>query len=222
MEVELVVFGLLGLVVICSVIAAVVLLIREDRSPPLVEQSTLKPPSGPKTTVAGAATSTTSTPRRGAIARSREASSSKELLPKAGPIPKKPTPPAQKKSPSGDSTPANARLTSLKASWSNLSTPWRVAIPVMAVVFVVAIAISTFGFDTRDEGSYQYGRTALSSDARMLMSTSGPGSAVQSTEDACRIVIDSSMKVNTPQAESMRKMDPGDMLAGCVDAVNNE
>jgi hypothetical protein len=30
------------------------------------------------------------------------------------------------------------------------------------------------------------------------------------------------MKMDTPQAESMRKMDKDDMLAGCTDAVNGK
>jgi uncharacterized lipoprotein YehR (DUF1307 family) len=85
----------------------------------------------------------------------------------------------------------------------------------------LACAVAVAGC-SQDEGSYQYGRSALATDARMLLSTSGPGSAVQSAEDACRIVVDSSMKVDTPQAESMRKMDKDDMIAGCTDAVNGD
>jgi hypothetical protein len=74
---------------------------------------------------------------------------------------------------------------------------------------------------SRDEGSYQYGRSTLSTDARMLWNAAlqVPGSTVHSIEDACRISMDAAMHVDSPQAESMRKMDTDDMLGGCVDAV---
>jgi hypothetical protein len=94
------------------------------------------------------------------------------------------------------------------------------------LVTVTAIALSvvvlTATACSRDEGSYQYGRSTLSTDAGMLLSTSGPGSAVHSAEDACGIVIDASMRTNTAQADSMRKLDRDDMLAGCTDAVNGK
>jgi hypothetical protein len=93
----------------------------------------------------------------------------------------------------------------------------------LAVLTVAALACAVaLPGCSRDEGSYQYGRSALSTDARILLSTSGPGSAVHSAEDACGIVIDASMWTNTAQADSMRDMYRDDMLAGCTDAVNGK
>jgi hypothetical protein len=126
----------------------------------------------------------------------------------------------------------NERLSPLQRAqrlWSNLPTLGRIAVAVLPAIVLVGIIALAIGTGSRDEGSYQYGRSALSSDARILWNSNrsigaetGDYGTVKSIEDACRIVIDSAMKVNTAQAESMSRMDKDDMLAGCTDVLETE
>jgi hypothetical protein len=108
--------------------------------------------------------------------------------------------------------------------WHGLTTMGRIVVVAVPVIVSVGIIAAVVGLGSRDEGSYQYGRSAFSNDARMLLSTNqtvGQGAA-RTAEDACRIVVDSSMKVHTAQADSMRNMDKDEMIAGCTDAVNGD
>ncbi|WP_156743951.1 hypothetical protein [Mycobacterium sp. 1164985.4] len=113
--------------------------------------------------------------------------------------------------------------TKLLAHWRALKTPRRIAVIAIPVVILVGVAVAV-GFGSRDEGAYQYGRSALSSDARMVWRNSQtiPGGTVRSIEDACRLVIETSMRMDNPQAVLMRKMDSDDMLDGCTDILETE
>jgi hypothetical protein len=53
-------------------------------------------------------------------------------------------------------------------------------------------------------------------------SQTGDYGTVHTVEDACRIVVDTSMKADTPQSKIMSRMDTDDMLAGCTDVLEDD
>jgi hypothetical protein len=97
----------------------------------------------------------------------------------------------------------------------------RVFIPFVVIACIIA---ATTSCSSRDEGSYIYGRTTMSGDARILWRTTQeiPGSSIDSVEEACRVTVDTAVDVDTPQAASMKKMDLDDMVDGCVDVLAKE
>lgn len=142
--------------------------------------------------------------------------------PSPRPIPKSSTPASQ--SSAARPLPRSDATQRLKQRWFALSLVARSAVIAVAVVIVGAAVALPFVGGSRDEGSYQYGRSTESVMARSLWKTVNkvPGSNIKSIGDTCASVVDTDRNADTPQAVSMRKMDREDIIAGCIDVLQGE
>ena len=165
--------------------------------------------------------------------------SSKQAVPKPKPSPSPmsaSTPTPQNTSPqtaSSDSPAARPRAVSgvfhvVAGRWSEWSTTARgaaIGAPVALAVVVVAVTLAIVG-SSRDEGSYQYGRSQESVSARQFWNAVNnvgiDKSNLRSVEDACARTVDADRNADNPKGESMRKMNRDDIIDGCTDVLEDE
>lgn len=99
-----------------------------------------------------------------------------------------------------------------------------VACSVAAVAPVGIVALLVVG--GRDEGSYQYSRTTISFEAQpWWIAVNNVGiekSNLRTVEDACTSIVNADMDQDSPQADSMKRMDREDIIAGCTSVLEEE
>ena len=125
-------------------------------------------------------------------------------------------------------TSARDQVPRVKRFWAGLPVAGRIA-AVAAPVLIIVVIIGAIASNSRDEGSYQYGRTTSSTSARMLWKAAqsvgaetGDYGNVRSPEDACRIDVEVSRDAHTRGAEVVRKLDIKDVIDGCTDVLEAE
>ena len=152
--------------------------------------------------------------------------------PAAGPAPTMQPPPSLRPATahtfSQPLTWARDQVPKVKQFWVGLPVAVRIAAVAAPLLIIVAIIAAIAG-NSRDEGSYQYGRTTSSFSARMLWKAAqsvgaetGDYGNVRSPEDACRIAVEVSRDQDTPQAEVVRKLDIKDVIDGCTDVLETD
>lgn len=114
--------------------------------------------------------------------------------------------------------------------WGRLSRTGRFSLAIVSLLLVVSLTVAIgMAVSSRDEGSYQFGRTAISIEARIVLqggrqveARSGARSTVRGPEDACRLTVETDLDMDDSLARSLGKMDIGDVIEGCTDVLQEE
>ena len=112
----------------------------------------------------------------------------------------------------------------LKQNWVQMPKWAQIAVIGAPILLVLTAVLATS--NSRDEGSYQYGRTSGSVLARPLWNAAKKDpqlfSNIGSPRDACRIAIETGREGNLPGEVTMRKFDIDDLIDGCTDVLDTE